>query len=88
MRDPSRIDSIIETLRTVWKANPDQRLCQLVVNVADHGNDPFYVEDDRFLERLLQMTSTARSSEVVVACNPACAGCVSSGQCDGFGGCS
>lgn len=32
MRDPARIDRIIEKLRGVWKAQPDLRLGQLLVN--------------------------------------------------------
>jgi len=64
MRDAERIDRIIEKLRTVWKANSDWRLCQLVFNVAVNtetmkGRDVFYVEDgifemtlNRFIEKL------------------------------------
>ncbi|MBN9122042.1 MAG: hypothetical protein J0I06_23355 [Planctomycetes bacterium] len=33
MRDPNRIDRVIEKLREVWKAHPDLRLGQLLVNV-------------------------------------------------------
>ena len=33
MRDPNRIDRIIERLRKVWHASPDMRLGQLLVNV-------------------------------------------------------
>lgn len=32
MRNPDRIDVIIEDLRKVWKASPDQRLTQLIMN--------------------------------------------------------
>lgn len=51
MKDPNRIDRIIEALRTSWKAHPDQRLCQLIENVCRHslhyqGHDLFYLEDD------------------------------------------
>lgn len=52
MRNPNRIDPMIEQLREFWHKNPDWRLAQLVCNAAREGtdqpalNDPFYVEDD------------------------------------------
>lgn len=51
-RDPDRIDPIIELLRAEWKANPDLRFGQLVVNLF--GEDPFYVEDDVVAVRLAE----------------------------------
>ena len=48
MRDPDRIDRIIERLRQVWKTHPDLRLGQLLVN-AIRPSQPcpqvFYPED-------------------------------------------
>jgi len=35
MRDPNRIDRIIELLRQAWHRNPDWRLNQLIINAAD-----------------------------------------------------
>lgn len=47
MRDPARINRIIEKLRAYWHAHPDQRLGQLIVNLATRSHQkPFYVEDD------------------------------------------
>lgn len=48
MRDPARIDRMIDKLTEVWKSHPDWRLSQLVHNVAsyDGRQDIFYVEDD------------------------------------------
>jgi len=34
MRDRARIERIIAQLRTAWLASPDQRLGQLIVNLA------------------------------------------------------
>ncbi len=48
MRDPNRIDEILNTVKTVWNQYPDMRFGQLVVNVL--GVDPFYVEDDVILK--------------------------------------
>lgn len=38
MRDPNRIPEILETVKTLWEANPDLRLGQLIINAA--GDEP------------------------------------------------
>ena len=48
MRDPKRIDEVLNTIKTVWEQYPDMRFGQLVVNVL--GVDPFYIEDDVILK--------------------------------------
>ncbi len=55
MREPERIDRMIEKLRLAWHNNPDQRLCQLIWNIANRADkqtlpksDIFYFEDDDF----------------------------------------
>lgn len=59
MRDPKRIETIINLLRTYWQCNPDLRLGQIIVNLTpdrfrreyqENGYpfriaDPFHVED-------------------------------------------
>jgi|SRR5882672_520664 len=45
MRDPSRIDRIIELLRQHWHTSPDQRLGQLIANLH-YGLVSHAVEDD------------------------------------------
>ncbi len=55
MRDPDRIDPILQLLGEVWKQCPDQRLGQLIVNALQpKGPVPqiFYAEDDVLLEGL------------------------------------
>lgn len=54
MRDPNRIDEVLEALREYWVAHPDMRLGQILVNLigAKFAVDIFYVEDDVLLERL------------------------------------
>lgn len=58
MRDPERIDRILDVLRAYWVANPDLRLTQIVVNAA-HPRTPapgvFYVEDEVIEGRILEM---------------------------------
>lgn len=50
MRNPDRIDPIVDRLREAWKANPDLRLTQLVWNLASSPGETaprFYnTEDD------------------------------------------
>lgn len=58
MRDPARIDRIIELLRKRWHASPDQRLGQLIANLH-HGLESFAVEDDH--THLLLMSRRAES---------------------------
>ena len=60
MRDPGRIDQILDLLREVWTRSPDLRLGQLIVN-AVRPRDPcpevFAIEDTvlaRRLERMLE----------------------------------
>lgn len=51
-RDPARIDVLLAELECAWRANPDLRLGQLVVNAAGVA-DPFNVEDQVMLAGLL-----------------------------------
>ena len=53
MRDPNRIDGILEGIKKVWKENPEMRLGQLLCNVL---RDPtlYYVEDEQ-LVRMLEL---------------------------------
>ena len=50
MRDPARIDRIIELLREYWTHYPDLCLAQIVVNAIPSTGQPcphiFYAEDD------------------------------------------
>lgn len=51
MRDPARIDRIVDQLRRVWYANPDQRLGQLVHNLL---GDRTWVPEDDVTEQILR----------------------------------
>lgn len=49
MRDPQRIDRIINKLRDYWKIYPDLRFNQLIDNILCKNKiDTFYLEDDEF----------------------------------------
>ena len=54
MRDPKRIDEIIQVLWQLWKTYPDLRLGQIIVS-ATGKDDPFHVEDDVTLKGLCGM---------------------------------
>lgn len=43
--------TLLFRLALLWRRHPSWRFTQLVVNVADL-NDPFYVEDDDFINKL------------------------------------
>lgn len=48
MRDPGRIDPILEEVRRIWKKNPDLRLVQVFRHIQSLNQGPmdsFYVED-------------------------------------------
>jgi hypothetical protein len=68
MRDPARIERIIEQLRAARHRNPDWRLTQLVINACDTPYDcdkpyecglglVFYIEDDVMEKRLRGMAA-------------------------------
>jgi uncharacterized protein YihD (DUF1040 family) len=52
MRNPERIDAVIEAVRKEWKQVPDWRLGQLIVNISRAAGkmDPFFLEDDLLLK--------------------------------------
>jgi uncharacterized protein YihD (DUF1040 family) len=61
VRDPARIDRMIEKLRQHWHRNPDIRLGQLVVNL---GRDQpmvstFHIDDD-VIERAMDAARSMR----------------------------
>lgn len=69
MRDPARIDEVLELLRAVWTLEPDLRLGQLVYNAArirdPELNDVFSIEDSSLqkgLARYLEQIKADRKS--------------------------
>ena len=61
MRDPNRIEPILETIRKIWLEHPDYRLMQLLGNV--YRGDPYYIEDDVLMERLKEYRKLMRQAE-------------------------
>lgn len=54
MRDPERIDKILNELREVWIANPDLRLAQMILNTSSHVGPSrlYHVEDDELIKEI------------------------------------
>lgn len=55
MRDPARIEVVLEGVRRLWVECPDLRLTQLIVNAVGPSEpcpEIFYCEDDALLHRL------------------------------------
>jgi len=52
MRDPNRIEPMLQLIREVWYKTPDLRLTQLIMNALRSNQDPYYVEDERLKEAL------------------------------------
>ncbi len=58
MRDPARIEQILDLLREVWARSPDLRLGQLIVNAvrpAEPCPEVFSIEDTVLARRLRRM---------------------------------
>ncbi len=54
MRDPKRIDEMLERIRTIWENSPDLRLLQLLINSLSRVKPEFFyfVEDDDLIKFL------------------------------------
>ena len=59
MRDPKRIDVILQEISTIWHKYPDMRLGQLIGNVLE-GPNLYYVEDDSLVKALKDMYECAK----------------------------
>lgn len=65
MRDPARISVMLNALHEVWARNPDMRLGQLLLNVANSEApcpELFYIEDEHLLRNLNKFTEHGWSS--------------------------
>lgn len=52
MRDPARIDNILELIEKIWKKYPDLRLGQLICNCFHPDADIYFIDDDELVEKL------------------------------------
>jgi len=58
MRDINRIKIFLERVEEQWKELPDWRFGQLMYNFFSEYGDPFYWEEDVFLEKLEKFINT------------------------------
>ena len=61
MRDPKRIDVILQEIGAIWHKYPDMRLGQLIGNVLE-GPSLYYVEDDSLVKALKDMYEGAKEA--------------------------
>ena len=61
MRDPKRIDIILQEISTIWHKYPDMRLGQLIGNVLE-GPSLYYVEDDSLVKALKDVYEGAKEA--------------------------
>ena len=59
MRDPKRIDVILQEISAIWHKYPDMRLGQLIGNVLE-GPSLYYIEDDSLVKVLKDMYEGAK----------------------------
>ena len=59
MRDPKRIDVILQEISAIWHKYPDMRLGQLIGNVLE-GPSLYYVEDNSLLKALKDVYEDAK----------------------------
>lgn len=53
MRDPDRIDKILDELRSFWLQTPGHRVAHITTKASNYngyGDDPFHMEDYEFLK--------------------------------------
>ncbi len=61
MRDPNRIDNFMYELGEIWKKElPDWRFGQLIFNFISVYGDPFYWEEDVFLENVKEYIASIK----------------------------
>jgi len=52
MRDPKRIERLIDLIDVIWSKNPDLRLTQIIGNCYSCQDDTYYIEDKDLEKRL------------------------------------
>lgn len=61
MRDPERINRILNKIRTAWSVRPDMRLGQLLINLTGiDQTDLFQLEDDELEANLDKLNEAGK----------------------------
>lgn len=64
MRNPNRIANFMYELGEIWGQNlPDWRFGQLMVNFISEVGDPFYLEEDDFLEKFKKYVQNVKARD-------------------------
>jgi uncharacterized protein YihD (DUF1040 family) len=51
-RKAERIPKVLALIKEYWTKYPDARLAQIICNLSSNSSDPYYLEDDKLMERL------------------------------------
>lgn len=66
MRDPARIERILDLVKEIWTLYPDFRFGQLLINVAGTaGADLYHREDDKLELELVAFRDALKSAIIV-----------------------
>lgn len=61
MRDPNRLDKFYDELKEIHKKEfPDWRFGQFIMNFLSWNGDPFYLEENKFLERVKEYVKSVK----------------------------
>jgi len=63
MRNPERIEKILNILKRVWTTYPDLRFGQLVENIFGEVIELYWIEDDEFELLLLEYEKRLKGEE-------------------------
>ena len=65
MRDPKRIDRVLNLIKEIWEKNPDLRLCQLIENSLE-SHCLYYYEDDSLEDSLRKFYLSSKENTVYI----------------------
>ena len=57
MRNPNRIPEFCNKLSDIWSKIPDWRFGQLMINLFNTIGDPFYLEDDKLIQKIEEIVN-------------------------------
>lgn len=52
MRDPKRIEPMLDLIKELWTKAPDLRFLQLILNALPSDGMAYYIEDEELLKAL------------------------------------
>ena len=73
MRDPQRIEYILNEIREIWEQVPDWRLGQLLLNAIEPETpcpEVWFIEDTRLLRRLAHLNEQLKGRRIYDPTDP------------------